>query len=161
MRSMNWTRGEFNISCDPDKQDLDVIHGFLSRSYWSKGIPKEVVKKSIDRSLCFALLHREKQIGFARVISDYATIAYLGDVFVLEEYRGQGLSKWLMECVSAHSDLQGLRRWMIATPDAHGLYEKFEFKALSKPHLFMERHNPNVYAQDAQSVVHNARPRSS
>jgi GNAT superfamily N-acetyltransferase len=146
---MNWTRGEFSISCDPDKQDLDVIHGFLSRSYWSNGIPKDIVKRSIAGSLCFALLHREKQIGFARVISDFATIAYLGDVFVLEEYRGQGLSKWMMECVSAHPDLQGLRRWMLATSDAHGLYAQFGFTALSKPQLFMERHNPKVYSQDS------------
>jgi N-acetylglutamate synthase-like GNAT family acetyltransferase len=142
---MEWTKREFSVTCDPSKQDLEVIHGFLTRSYWAKGIPKQTVRRSIERSLCFALLHEDKQVGFARVISDFATVAYLGDVFVLEEYRGQGLSKWLMECVSSHPDLQGLRRWILATSDAHGLYEKYGFTVLSKPHLFMERHDPNVY----------------
>ena len=145
---MEWTKGEFRVTCDPDKQDLEVIHGFLSQSYWAKGIPKETVRRSLDGSLCFALLHNDKQVGFARVISDLATVAYLGDVFVLEGYRGQGLSKWLMECVSSHPDLQGLRRWILATSDAHGLYEKYGFTALSKSHMFMERHNPNVYARN-------------
>jgi GNAT superfamily N-acetyltransferase len=159
---MKWTKEEFSITCDPDKQDLDAIHGFISQSYWAKGIPRETVRKSLDGSLCFALLHRNKQIGFARVISDFATVAYLGDVFVLEEYRRQGLSKWLMECVSSHPDLQGLRRWLLATSDAHGLYEEFGFTALSKPHLFMERHNPSVYSQDVQQAVpaDRAGPRS-
>jgi GNAT superfamily N-acetyltransferase len=159
---MKWINAEFSVSCDPDKQDIQVIYGFLSRSYWAKGIPKETVRRSLDGSLCFALLHREKQVGFARVISDFATVAYLGDVFVLEEYRGRGLSKWLMECVSSHPDLQNLRRWILATSDAHGLYEKFGFTALSKPHLFMERHNPDVYSQDVQQVgaADRAQPRS-
>jgi GNAT superfamily N-acetyltransferase len=146
---MEWRNGEFSVTCDPDKQDLEVIHGFLSQSYWAKGIPKETVRRSLESSLCFALLHRGKQVGFARVISDFATVAYLGDVFVLREYRGQGLSKWLMECVSAHPNLQGLRRWILATSDAHGLYAKYGFTALSKPHLFMERHDPDVYTKDA------------
>ena len=150
---MEWTKREFIVTCDPDKQDLDVIHGFLTRSYWAKGIPKATVRRSIEGSLCFALLHKDKQVGFARVISDFATVAYLGDVFVLEEYRGQGLSKWLMECVSSHPNLQGLRRWILATSDAHALYEKYGFTALSKPHLFMERHDPNVYTRDAQQAV--------
>jgi N-acetylglutamate synthase-like GNAT family acetyltransferase len=159
---MEWTKGEFSVTCDHDKQDLEVIHGFLSQSYWSKGISKETVRKSLDGSLCFALLHNDKQVGFARVISDFATVAYLGDVFVLEEYRGRALSKWLMECVTSHPNLQGLRRWLLATSDAHGLYEKYGFTALSKPHLFMERHNPNVYAQNAEQAVaaDRAKPRS-
>lgn len=145
---MKWTKGEFSVSCDSASQDLEVIHGFLSRTYWAKGIPKETVRRSIEGSLCFALLHNDKQIGFARVITDGATIAYLGDVFVLESYRGRGLAKWLMECVSSHPDLQGLRRWMLATSDAHGLYQQFGFKALGKPHLFMERHDPDVYTRN-------------
>lgn len=153
--AMEWTKQEFSVTCDPGKQDLDVIHGFLTRSYWAKGIPKETVRRSVEGSLCFAVLHEDKQVGFARVISDFATVAYLGDVFVLEEYRGQGLSKWLMECVSSHPDLRGLRRWLLATSDAHGLYEKFGFAPLSKPHLFMERHNPDVYAQDAELNAHS------
>ncbi|MFL6551499.1 MAG: GNAT family N-acetyltransferase [Povalibacter sp.] len=157
---MQWTQGEFIVTCDPEKQDLEVIHGFLSQSYWAKGIPKETVRRSICGSLCFGLLHKDRQVGFARVISDLATIAYLGDVFVLDEYRGRGLSKWLMECVSAHPDLQGLRRWMLATSDAHGLYEKYGFTALSKPHLFMERHNPSIYTSDAEQVVATDRPKT-
>jgi GNAT superfamily N-acetyltransferase len=147
---MEWTDGEFTVSCDPAKQDLDVIHSFLSQSYWAKGIPKETVARSLRGSLCFALLYSQKQIGFARVISDLATIAYVGDVFVLPDYRGRGLSKWLMRCVTLHPDLQGLRRWLLATSDAHGLYQQFGFTALAKPHVFMERHNPDVYAQSTQ-----------
>ena len=145
---MEWTRDTFTITCDPDRQDLDVIHGFLSQSYWAKGIPRETVARSLKGSLCFALLHNGTQIGFARVISDGATIAYLGDVFVLPEFRGQGLSKWLMDCVTAHPDLQGLRRWILATSDAHGLYAQYGFTALKRPDIFMERHNPNVYADN-------------
>lgn len=143
---MEWTRDHFTITCDPAQLDLDVIHGFLTQSYWAKGIPKETVARSLKGSLCFALLHAETQVGFARVITDGATIAYLGDVFVLPEFRGQGLSKWLMDCVTAHPDLQGMRRWILATSDAHGLYAQYGFTALKRPDIFMERHNPNVYA---------------
>ena len=150
---MEWTNGEFKVTCDPEKQDVDVIHGFLSQSYWARGIPKETVTRSLRSSLCFALLYGGKQIGFARVISDFATIAYLGDVFVLPDHRGRGLSKWLMRCVTLHPDLQGLRRWILATSDAHGLYQQFGFTALANPHLFMERQTANVYAQDAQQAV--------
>src|SRR5690606_10834967 len=120
-----WTRETFTVSCDPAKVDLAVVAEFLSSSYWSKGIPPETVEKSLNGSLCFVLLVGDRQIGFARVISDYATIAYLGDVFVLPEYRGKGLSKWLMECVVSHPELKGLRRWILATSDAHGLYQQF------------------------------------
>lgn len=148
---MEWTRGEFTVTCDPERQDLELIHGFLSRSYWAKGIPKETVARSLSGALCFALLHKGRQIGFARVISDLATIAYLGDVFVLPAYRGQGLSKWLLDCVTAHPDLQGLRRWILATADAHGLYEQCGFTALKQPKLFMERHDPDVYGRDAMT----------
>ncbi|MGJ8669850.1 MAG: GNAT family N-acetyltransferase [Oceanococcus sp.] len=144
---MEWNKGKFTVSCDPDKQNLEVIHRFLNQSYWAKGISKQTVKKSLDGALCFALLHERKQVGFARVISDFATIAYLGDIFVLPDHRGQGLSKWLMECVSSHPDLQGLRRWILATANAHGLYEKYGFSTLKKPEIFMERHNPDVYIQ--------------
>lgn len=125
-----------------------MIHSFLSQSYWAKGIPRETVARSLRGSLCFALLSGQTQIGFARVISDFATIAYVGDVFVLPDYRGRGLSKWLMRCVTQHPDLQGLRRWILATADAHSLYEKFGFTALTKPDVFMERHTPDVYAQN-------------
>lgn len=122
-----------------------MIAEFLVSSYWAKGIPAATVEKSLENSLCFAVLDGDRQIGFARVISDRATIAYLADVFVLPEYRGRGLSKWLMECIISHSELQGLRRWILATLDAHGLYEKFGFTPLKRSKMFMERHNPNVY----------------
>jgi GNAT superfamily N-acetyltransferase len=144
---MEWTRNGFTITCESDRLDLQVISDFLATSYWAKDIPRETVAKSIDGSLCFALLDGDHQIGFARVITDYATIAYLNDVFVLPEYRGRGLGKWLTECVVNHPDLQGLRRWILATRDAHGLYEKYGFTPLKAPQVFMELHNPDVYAR--------------
>jgi GNAT superfamily N-acetyltransferase len=144
---MEWTKDHFIVSNDPAKVDLNVVHDFLAGSYWAKGIPRETVEKSLRNSLCFSLLDANRQIGFARVISDFATIAYLGDVFVLPEYRGRGLSKWLMECVVDHPELQGLRRWILATSDAHGLYQKFGFTPVKRPEIFMERHDPDVYAR--------------
>ena len=142
---MTWVRDTFTVTCDPAKLDRAVIAEFLASSYWAKGIPRAIVDKSLESSLCFALLDGDRQVGFARVISDRATIAYLGDVFVLPEYRGKGLGKWLMECVMSHPDLQGLRRWVLATLDAHGLYEQFGFTPLKNPGRFMERHNANPY----------------
>ena len=143
--AMNWSRDAFTVTCDPAKLDRGLIAGFLRSSYWAQGIPPETVERSLESSLCFALLDGDRQVGFARVISDYATIAYLADVFVVPEYRGRGLAKWLMECVVGHPNLQGLRRWMLGTRDAHGLYEQFGFTPLKKPETFMERHNPDVY----------------
>lgn len=142
---MNWVREEFSVTCDPAELDSALIADFLASSYWARGIPGVTVEKSLQNSICFALRHENCQIGFARVISDRATIAYLGDVFILPEYRGRGLSKWLMECVVSHPDLQGLRRWILATRDAHNLYRKFGFTELNKPEIFMELHNANVY----------------
>ena len=142
---MNWVKGAFTVTCDPAKLDHAVIVEFLASSYWARGIPPATVEKALAHSLCFALLNGDRQIGLARVISDHATFAYLADVFVLPEYRGKGLSKWLVECIISHPELQGLRRWMLATLDAHGLYEKFGFTPLKRPEMFMERHNPHVY----------------
>lgn len=142
---MHWTRDSFTVTCDPAKLQSAVVAQFLASSYWARGIPEATVEKSLNNSLCFALLDGETQVGFARVISDYVTFAYLADVFILPAHRGLGLSKWLMECVISHPDLQGLRRWLLATRDAHGLYEKFGFTALKKPEVFMERHNPAAY----------------
>jgi GNAT superfamily N-acetyltransferase len=148
---------EYLISTNPEWLDLDVIHTFLSeQSYWARGIPRDVVARSIGHSVCFGVYTMEnsqsnldrRQIGFARVTTDRATFAYLADVFILPEHRGRGLSKRLMEAVLAHPDLQGLRRWMLATADAHELYRKFGFGLLSKPELFMQRHDPDVYQKN-------------
>ena len=138
-------KGEFVISTDEERIDLDAVHGFLRESYWAEGISREIVARCIENSLCFGVYCDGKQVGFARVISDYATYAYIGDVFVLESYRGQGLGKWLMECVVGHPRLQGLRRWTLLTRDAHGLYTHFGFAPLKKPERYMERHDPEVY----------------
>jgi GNAT superfamily N-acetyltransferase len=148
MEKITVTKGEYAISTDRNRLDIEAIHDFLSNhSYWCKDIPFDIVKRSINNSLNFGLFHVNKQVGFARVISDFSTIAYLGDVYVLPEYRGRGLSKWLMEQVIAHPDLQGLRRWILLTSDAHGLYEKFGWKEIAKPEVYMELHNPKVYTQ--------------
>ena len=140
-----WHRDGFTISTDPARLDLDVIHGFLSTSYWATGIPREVVRRSIEHSLCFGIQEGGRQVGFARVITDRATFGYLGDVFVLESHRGRGLSKWLMECVHAHPELQGFRRWVLLTRDAHGLYARHGWKPLASPDRYMERWAPDVY----------------
>ena len=140
-------RDEYSISCDPDRLDLAVVYGFLSTSYWSLGLPLEVLQRAIAGSLCFGVYHGGKQVGFARVVTDRATFAYLCDVFVLDAYRGQGLGRWLMEAVAAHPDLQGLRRMVLVTRDAHGLYENFGFRPLARPAGYMELHLPDVYAQ--------------
>ena len=142
---LEYKKDAFLISTDPARLDLDVIHGFLSHCYWAEGIPRETVARSIENSLCFGIYDQGKQMGFARVITDYATYAYLGDVFVLAEYRGRGLGKWLMECIMRHPRLQGLRRWSLVTRDAHGLYARFGFTALQSAPRHMELHRPEVY----------------
>lgn len=137
----------YRISTDKNEMDVEVIHSFLSRSYWAKGIPKDVVAKSIENSLCFGVFTSEQeQVGFARIVTDSATFAYLGDVFILEPHRGQGLSKWLLRTILEHSDLQGLRRILLGTRDAHGLYKQFGFKPLANPPIFMEIWTPDAYA---------------
>ena len=139
-------KDDFVISTNKAKLDIQLIHTFLSKeSYWAKDIPKHVVERSIEGSVCFGIYNNDQQVGFARVITDMATVAYLGDVFILEKFRGSGLSKWLMESIVQHPDLQGLRRWILLTRDAHRLYEKVGFKSLSNPDRYMELHNPNVY----------------
>jgi GNAT superfamily N-acetyltransferase len=149
MDKITVTKGEYTITTDKDRLDIEAIHDFLSNhAYWCKNIPLDTVKRSVDNSLNFGLFHVNKQIGFARVISDFSTIAYLGDVYVLPEYRGRGLSKWLMEQVMSHPELQGLRRWILLTSSAHGLYEQFGWSEIAKPELYMELYNPNVYTQN-------------
>ena len=143
---VEYRRGDLLISTNRERLSLDVIHGFLTSGYWAKGIPREVVARSIEHALCFGIYDGDgAQIGFARVISDFATIAYVGDVFVLETHRGRGLGKWLMQCITEHSALQNLRRWILTTRDAHGLYSQFGFTPVKAPERFMERHQPNVY----------------
>ena len=144
---MDWVRDSFTVTCDPAKLDQAMIARFLASSYWARGISAGIVEKSLAHSLCFALLEGDRQVGFGRVVSDYATFAYLGDVFVLPDYRGRGLAKWLIECIVGHPQLQGLRRWVLATRDAHGLYERFGFTPLADPGIFMQRHDPNVYGE--------------
>jgi GNAT superfamily N-acetyltransferase len=134
-----WTRGEYAISTDPSRLDLGAVHGFLKESYWAKGVPLEVVERSVEHSLCFGLYRGDEQVGFARIVTDRATFAYLADVFVLEEHRGRGLGKWLMRVVLSHPDLRGLRRWMLATADAHALYRGHGFRELGSPEIFMEK----------------------
>jgi len=139
-------RDNFLISTDKAKLDINLIHDYLcNQSYWAAGILFDTVKKSIENSVCFGLYNSENQIGFARVITDKATIAYLGDVFVIEPYRGKGLSKWLMECVLKHPELQGFRRWFLLTKDAHGLYKQYGFAEIHDPQRFLEIWNPDVY----------------
>ena len=133
------------ISSDPARLDVEVIHGFIAQSYWAKAIPRLLVERMISNSLCWGVYHAEAQIGFARVISDKTTFAYLADVFILPEHRGKGLSKALVATILAHPDLQGLRRWMLVTADAQGLYKPFGFKVVPHPERHMEIHQPGMY----------------
>lgn len=131
------------INTHQDLLDLKVIHDFLTNSYWAKGIKFETVKKSIENSLCFGFYFNERQIGFARVVSDYTTIAYLADVFIIEEFRGRGLSKMLLEFIMNYPVLKNVRAWLLATTDAHGLYEKFGFHPVENPGKYMTKRNPD------------------
>ena len=140
-----WVYTPFEVSTDPARLDLALIHEFLTGTYWSPGIPRDIVERAIAGSLNFGAYVSEGQVGFVRVVTDRATFAYLCDVFVLEAWRGQGVSKLLMECVMAHPELQNLRRWMLATADAHGLYRQFGFSSLSKPERMMEITVPDIY----------------
>ena len=134
-----FNRDDYIVSTDSSLLDLPRIHEYLTEeAYWSRGIAFETFQKSVENSLCFGLYHQEMQIGFARVISDFATFAYLADVFVIEEFRGRGLGKWLIKCVISHPEIQELRRWMLITSDAHGLYQHYGFKTLGHPESFME-----------------------
>jgi len=142
-----WTRGEYSISTDPARLDRPAIREFLASSYWAPDIPQEVVDRSIEGSLTFGLYRRERQVGFARAITDRATFAYIADVYVLEEHRGRGLALWLMETVLGHPELQGLRRWMLVTRDAHALYRKTGFVDAQRPELIMEITRPDIYRQ--------------
>ena len=138
---------EYEISTDRQRLDVAAVHAYLTQSYWSPGIPLAVVERAVANSLCFGVFLGAEQVGFARVVTDKATFAYLADVFILPPHRGKGLSTWLMECISSHQELQGLRRFMLATRDAHGLYTKFGFAALANPSQLMEVLKPDIYRQ--------------
>jgi GNAT superfamily N-acetyltransferase len=143
---VEYRSGDFLVSTDRARLDLDVIHDFLTNCYWAKGIPREVVLRSIEHALCFGIYDANgAQAGFARVISDFATIAYVGDVFVLETHRGRGLGKWLMQCIMQHPSLQNLRRWILTTRDSHGLYAQVGFTPVKMPERYMELHRADVY----------------
>lgn len=137
--------GEYRITTDPSPIDLQAVHAYLAGAYWSEEIPQDIVARAIESSLCFSLLDGDRQIGFARVVTDRATFAYLCDVYVLEEYRGKGLGKWLIGEVMSHPDLQGLRRFILLTRDAHGLYSQFGFTPLGNPDSYMEIARPGIY----------------
>ncbi|MCX7277077.1 MAG: GNAT family N-acetyltransferase [Burkholderiales bacterium] len=131
-------RGAYRIDTDPASLDMAAVHAYLTRSYWSPGIVFERVQRAAANSLCFGLFHGAEQVGFARVVTDKTTFAYLADVYVLEAHRGQGLSKWLVQIILAHPELQGLRRFLLATADAHGLYAQFGLEPLAKPERMMQ-----------------------
>ncbi len=140
-------RDGFTISTDPARLDVDAIHAFLTRSYWCAGIPRVTVERAVCNALCFGVYEDATgaQIGLSRVITDGATFAYLCDVYILESHRGRGLGKWMMEVVLEHPDLQGLRRFLLATRDAHELYKRFGFMPVARPQNFMNIHDPDVY----------------
>ena len=144
-REREWQRGEYAISTHDDRLDISVILDFIAnQSYWGQGRSLETVQRALNNSLNFGLYKDKQQVGFARVVTDYATFAWIADVFVLPEHRGQGLSKWLMEVILSHPELQGFRRWVLATKDAHSLYARFGFIPLHRPERWMERPDPNM-----------------
>lgn len=143
---MEWRDGEFTISTDKSRLQIEAIHRFLSEeSYWAQERSKDLTETAIEHSVCFGVYVGEEQIGFARVVTDHATFAYIGDVYITVPFRGRGLSKWLMRTIIEHPELQGFRRYILATRDAHGLYEQFEFSALRHPDRWMEKTAPNAY----------------
>lgn len=143
---MELERDGFQISLDNERLDIDAIHDFLSKeSYWAQTRTIEQTSNAIEHSICYGVYDGERQIGFARVVTDRATFAYIGDVYILEAYRGRGLSKWLMQVIISHPDLQNLRRWVLATRDAHGLYAQYDFNPLVHPDRWMERTAPDAY----------------
>jgi GNAT superfamily N-acetyltransferase len=146
-------RPPHSISTDPERLDLDTIWGWLRESYWSPGIPRATVERGIRNSMAFGIYEGVRQVGFARVITDRTSFAYLADVFVDPAARGHGLSRWLMEVIAAHPELQNLRRFLLATRDAHGLYTKHGFRSLAHPEYFMEIHRPNTYPGGSDSDV--------
>jgi len=147
---LTWHRDGYEISTDPAHIDVAAVHAFLStEAYWSAGIPLEVVRRAVEGSIVFGLYRGGEQVGFTRVVSDRATFAWICDVYVLDGHRGKGLGKWLMECVMSHPELQGLRRWMLATRDAHGLYRQYGFTDLHDATRYLELWDPAIYRRDS------------
>jgi GNAT superfamily N-acetyltransferase len=142
---MDVARGPYRITDDPAAVDLEAVHAFLATSYWSPGIPRATVEKAVAHSLCLTLLRDGRLAGFGRAVTDRATFAYLADVFVLEGHRGRGLGAWLVETFRSHPDLQGLRRWLLATRDAHGLYRRYGFVDVPGSGTLMTVHDPDLY----------------
>ena len=142
---MDLQKDSFTISTSKEKLNISYIHQFLAQSYWAENIPIEIVQRSIEGAVCFGVYDGDQQIGFARVITDKATVAYLADVFIDEQYRGRGLSKWLMKTIMSHPELQGFRNWFLGTRDAHGLYAQFGFSPLENPERIMRKNVPDIY----------------
>ena len=149
-----WQRGEYTISTDSERLDLAIIRDFISnQSYWGRGRRIETVQRALDHSLNFGVFKNDQQVGFARVVTDFATFAWVADLFILEEHRGQGLAEWLMKSILSHPELQGFRRWVLATKDAHELYRKFGFQELRRPERWLERPDPQM--QEAPDYWHD------
>lgn len=149
---MEWKQSNYRISTEKRELNIDVIHQYLTQSYWAEGIKKELVVKSISGSLCFGLYDKNRQIGFARVVTDKATFAHLMDVFIIDGYQAKGLGKWLLKCIRECDDLQGLRRFTLGTHDAHGFYEQFGFSEVSSPEKRMEIVVESPYLEEAEAV---------
>lgn len=147
--ALHWERDGYLVSTDAARLDVDAVHAYVARSYWAADIPRETLVRAMANSLCFGMHHGDAQVGFARMVTDRATFAYLADVYVLEAHRGRGLGKWLVGCVKSHPDLQGLRRSMLATRDAHGLYRQFGYAPLAHPERLMEIVRPDLYQRVA------------
>ena len=147
-----WHRVPYTISTDKTRIDLETVLGFLATTYWAAERPPERTLRGIEHSLCFGAYHGDQQVGFARVTTDYATITYIGDVFVLESFRGQGLARWLIECIVAHPELQGIKRFLLTTHDAQGLYAQVGFMPLEVPERWMER---LATSADAEKAISN------
>jgi GNAT superfamily N-acetyltransferase len=144
-RGVEWRRGPYAVSTDPERLDMAVTAAFLAESYWATEIPEPVVRRSVEGSIAFGVYEDDRQVGFARVVSDRATFAWVGDVFILDSHRGRGLGLWLMRCVLAHPDLQELRRWLLASTSARGLYARLGFAPLAAPERFMEIADRDVH----------------
>jgi GNAT superfamily N-acetyltransferase len=143
------TMQAYDISLDPERLQLDAIHGFIAQSYWASGMPRDTMARAIANSICIGAYRDDIQVGFARVVTDRATFAYLADVFVLSDHGGKGLAKAMVQALHDHQELQGLRRWMLATSDAHGVYAALGWQPIAQPELFMQRHDPDVYRRGA------------